>query len=48
MNLTEKINRLLNPKEKVLKTVWRAEKDGKVNYFIGTAHLPSTRRRSGK
>jgi len=39
MKLTEKINRLLNPKERVLKTVWRAEKNGKVNYFIGTAHF---------
>jgi uncharacterized protein YbaP (TraB family) len=39
MKLTEKIARLLNPKERVLKTVWRAEKDGRVNYLIGTAHF---------
>lgn len=39
MKLTEKIIRLLNPKERVLKTVWRAEKNGKANYFIGTAHF---------
>jgi len=39
MNLAEKINRLLNPKERVLRTVWRAEKNGRVNYLIGTAHF---------
>src|SRR5512147_884986 len=39
MKLTEKITRLLNPKERVLRTVWRAEKDGRVNYLIGTAHF---------
>jgi uncharacterized protein YbaP (TraB family) len=39
MNLTEKILRILQPKERILKTIWRAEKDGKVNYLIGTAHF---------
>jgi len=39
MNLTEKILRILHPKERILKTIWRAEKDGKVNYLIGTAHF---------
>jgi uncharacterized protein YbaP (TraB family) len=27
------------PGEKQLKTVWRAEKNGKINYLIGTAHF---------
>ena len=39
MNLTEKILRILQPKERILKTIWRAEKDGTVNYLIGTAHF---------
>lgn len=39
MNLSEKILRILQPKERVLRTVWRAEKDGKVNYLVGTAHF---------
>jgi hypothetical protein len=39
MRITEKIIRLLNPRERVLKTVWRAEKNGRVNYLVGTAHF---------
>jgi len=39
MNLTEKLSRILNPKEKVLKTIWRVEKGGTVNYLAGTAHF---------
>jgi len=39
MNLTEKLSRILNPKEKVLKTIWRVEKGGTVNYLVGTAHF---------
>jgi uncharacterized protein YbaP (TraB family) len=39
MNLTEKLSRILYPKERVLKTIWRVEKDGTVNYLVGTAHF---------
>ena len=39
MNLTEKLSRILYPKERILKTIWRVEKDGTVNYLIGTAHF---------
>ena len=39
MNLTEKILRILQPKERILKTIWRAEKDGTVNFLVGTAHF---------
>jgi uncharacterized protein YbaP (TraB family) len=39
MNLSEKITRILHPRERVLRTVWRAEKEGKVNYLVGTAHF---------
>ncbi len=39
MTLAERITRILNPQERVLKTVWRAQKDGTVNYLVGTAHF---------
>ena len=39
MNLSEKISRILHPKERVLRTIWRVEKGGTVNYLIGTAHF---------
>lgn len=39
MNLAERISRVLNPRERILRTVWRAQKGGMINYFIGTAHF---------
>ena len=39
MNLLEKLSRILYPKERVLKTIWRVEKEGTVNYLVGTAHF---------
>ena len=39
MNLPEKLSRILYPKERILKTIWRVEKDGTVNYLVGTAHF---------
>ena len=39
MNLPEKLSRILYPKERTLKTIWRVEKEGTVNYLVGTAHF---------
>jgi hypothetical protein len=39
MNLSERISRILHPQERVLRTIWRVEKGGKVNYLVGTARF---------
>lgn len=39
MNRSERIQRLLRPRERILRTVWRAEKGATVNYLVGTAHF---------
>jgi hypothetical protein len=39
MNLIERMKYFIFPGEKQLKTVWEAEKNGKKNYIVGTAHF---------
>jgi len=39
MKLTDRIKYFILPGEKQLKTVWEAEKNGKKNYIVGTAHF---------
>jgi len=39
MNILERITWILHPKEKVLRTIWSAEKGGKFNFLVGTAHF---------
>lgn len=39
MNLAKRLSRILYPKERELKTIWQAEKDGTINYLVGTAHF---------
>jgi hypothetical protein len=39
MKFMDRFLYLITPGEKKLRTVWRIEKDGRVNYLVGTAHF---------